>query len=172
VIEGPAEFNRFYHEDFMNLPSSSSSVQKNRALLSILVAGTVAGALDLTSAFYFYGRGVPRVIAAGLLGRGVIAQRGSGIYVLGIALHFFIAISAAAFFYAASRKLEFMKTHFVVSGLFFGIGLYLVMTLIVLPLSALHSIGPITRRDIDQGLLIHMLIIGLPIAFFVRKFSK
>ena len=112
------------------------------------------------------------MIAAGLLGRGVIANGGPGIYLLGILLHFFIAISAAAVFYAASRKLEFMTTNFVVSGLFFGIGLYLVMTLIVLPLSALHSMGPIPRRDIDQGLLIHMLIIGLPISFFVRKFSK
>jgi hypothetical protein len=155
----------------MNFSSSSSGL-KNRALQSILVGGTVAGVLDLTSAFYFYGRGVPRVIAAGLLGRGVIANGGSGIYVLGILLHFFIAISAAAVFYAASRKLEFMTTNFVVSGLFFGIGLYLVMTLIVLPLSALHSRAPLARRDVIQGLLIHMLIIGLPISFFVRKYSK
>jgi hypothetical protein len=155
----------------MNLAPSSSSGQKHRALLSILVGGTVAGVLDLTSAFFFYGRGVPRVIAAGLLGRGVL-HGGPGIYVLGIALHMFIAISAATVFYAASRKLEFMKTNFVVSGLFFGIGLYLVMTLIVLPLSALHATSPIARHDIIQGLVIHMLIIGLPISFFVRKFSK
>lgn len=156
----------------MDASSSSLSGEKRRALLSILVGGTVAGALDLTSAFYFYGRGVPRVIAAGLLGRGVIRDGGPGIYALGILLHFFIAISAATVFYAASRKLEFMKTHFIVSGLFFGIGLNLVMTLIVLPLSALHATGPLARRDLIQGLLIHMLIIGLPISFFVRRYSQ
>jgi hypothetical protein len=150
----------------------NDSAKKYRALLSILVGGAVAGAFDLTSAFYFYGRGVPRVIAAGLLGRGVIANGGAGIYVLGILLHFFIAISAAAVFYFASRKLEFMTTHWIVSGLFFGIGLNLVMTLIVLPLSALHASAPIARRDLIQGLLIHMLIIGLPIAFFARRYSK
>jgi hypothetical protein len=155
----------------MNSALSSSSGQKHRALLSILVGGTVAGVLDLTSAFFFYGRGVPRVIAAGLLGRGVL-HGGPVIYMLGIVLHMFIAISAATIFYAASRKLHFMKTNFVVSGLFFGIGLYLVMTLIVLPLSALHATGPLARHEIIQGLLIHMLIIGLPISFFVRKFSK
>ena len=150
----------------------NDSAKAYRALLPILVGGLVAGALDLTSAFYFYGRGVPRVIAAGLLGRGVIANGGPGIYVLGILLHFFIALSAAAVFYFASRKLEFMTAHWVVSGLFFGIGLNLVMTLIVLPLSALHASAPIPRRDLIQGLLIHMLIIGLPIAFFTRRYSK
>jgi len=156
----------------MDAVTSSLSGEKPRALLSILVGGLIAGALDLTSAFYFYGRGVPRVIAAGLLGRGVIGGSGTGVYVLGILLHFFIALSAAAVFYLVSRKLEFMTAHFIVSGLFFGIGLNLVMTLIVLPLSALHASAPIPRRDLIQGLLIHMLLIGLPIAFFARRYSK
>jgi hypothetical protein len=150
----------------------NASPRTYRALLSILVGGLTAGVLDLTSAFYFYGRGVPRVIAAGLLGRGVIGGSGAGVYVLGILLHFFIAISAAAVFYFASRKLEFMTTHWIVSGLFFGIGLNLAMSLIVLPLSALHASAPIARRDLAQGLLIHMLLIGLPIAFFTRRYSK
>ena len=56
----------------------NDSTKAYRALLPILVGGLVAGALDLTSAFYFYGRGVPRVIAAGLLGRGVIGGQRSG----------------------------------------------------------------------------------------------
>ena len=52
----------------------NDSAKTYRALMPILVGGLAAGALDLTSAFYFYGRGVPRVIAAGLLGRGVMAE--------------------------------------------------------------------------------------------------
>jgi len=46
------------------------------------------------------------------------------------------------------------------------------MNLIVLPLSAIHFKGPYTLRGLIQGLLIHMICIGLPISFSVRQFSK
>ena len=49
---------------------------------------------------------------------------------------------------------------------------FLVMNLIVLPLSAIHFKGPYTLRGLIQGLLIHMICIGLPISFSVRQFSK
>ncbi len=138
---------------------------------AILVGGGVAGAFDLISAYVSYGRNVPRGIAAGLLGSSA-RQGGIGVYILGIALHFFIALSAAAVYYTVSRKLRFMIEHPLVSGLFFGIGLFLVMNLIVLPLSAIHFSGPYTYRGLVQGLLIHMILIGLPISYSVRKFSR
>jgi len=65
-----------------------------------------------------------------------------------------------------------MVQHPVVCGLFFGIAVFLVMNLIVLPLSAIHFKGPYTLRGLIQGLLVHMICIGLPISFSVRQFSK
>ena len=65
-----------------------------------------------------------------------------------------------------------MRPHFVVCGLFFGIGLDLVVQLIVLPLSGLHSTGPLPIRGLIQSLLVHMFPIGLPIACSERRFSK
>jgi hypothetical protein len=59
-----------------------------------------------------------------------------------------------------------------VCGLFFGIAVYLVMNLIVLPLSALHATLPIALRDLIQGLLVHMIVIGLLISFSVRRFAR
>jgi Na+/alanine symporter len=141
------------------------------ALLPILVGGLAAGVLDLTAAFILYGPRVPYVIAGGLLGPSA-ARGGAGTYALGIALHFFIACSAAAVYYTASRSLEFLKEHALVSGLFYGIAVYLVMTLIVLPLSALHTRGPFPLAALIQGLLVHMFCIGLPISFSVRRYSK
>jgi asparagine N-glycosylation enzyme membrane subunit Stt3 len=135
------------------------------------VGGLIAGTLDLTAAYISYGANVPRGIAAGLLGPGA-RQGGLGPYILGIFIHFFIAMSAAFVFYLASQKLGFMIQHPVVCGLFFGIALFLVMNLIVLPLSAIHFKGPYTLRGLIQGLLIHMICIGLPISFSVRQFSK
>jgi hypothetical protein len=87
-------------------------------------------------------------------------------------LHFFIAFSAAAIYYAASRKLRFMTEHSLVCGLFFGAAVQEVMNLIVLPLSALHSRGPFTLHDLILGLVVHMVVVGLPISFSVRRFAK
>ncbi len=155
----------------MSATSTTLRVQGPTAVLAIFVGGPIAGALDLTSAFILYGPGVPRGIAAGLLGRTAF-QGGVGTYVLGILLHFLIACSAAAIYYAASRKLEFMIEHAVVCGLFYGIAVFLVMNLIVLPLSALHAKGPYQLVALVRGLLIHMILIGLPIALSVRRFSR
>ena len=79
---------------------------------------------------------------------------------------------AAAVYYAAGRKLEFLRTHPFVCGLFFGIAVFLVMTLIVLPLSALHSTGPFTLDVLIRQVLIHMILVGLPISYSVRQFAR
>ena len=155
----------------MNTTSAALSLHRTQALPAILVGGLIAGALDLISAFLTYGWRVPRGIASGLLGP-TARQGGLGTYVLGVALHFFIALAAASIYYAASRKLEFLKDHPLVCGLFFGIAVFLVMNLIVLPLSAIHAKGPFPLAGLIQGLLVHMVCIGLPISFSVWRYSK
>lgn len=144
---------------------------KGNARLAIAVGGLVAGTLDLTQAMILFGARIPLVIAAGLLGRSAF-QGGAAIYVLGVLLHYFIATSAAAIYYGASRKLRFLVEHPLVCGLFFGMAVELVMSLVVLPLSALHSKGPYSLRDLILGLLVHMVVVGLPISFSVRRFGR
>jgi len=133
--------------------------------------GGIAGTLDLLQACILFGWNIPLVIAGGLLGRQAF-HGGVGTCVLGVALHFFIACSAAAVYYAASRRLRFMTEHPLVCGLFFGAAVEEVMNLIVLPLSALHARGPYKLHDLILGLLVHMVVVGLPISFSVRRFAK
>ena len=45
---------------------------KKSALLAIGVGGLIAGALDITQAITLFGKKVPLVIAAGLLGKGAL----------------------------------------------------------------------------------------------------
>ncbi len=152
--------------------SPAVSIQRRPILLAILIGGLAAGAFDLTSAFITYGWGVPRGIASGLLGARAF-QGGVATWILGVVLHFVIAFSAATVYCLASRKLEFLRDHFFVCGLFYGIAIFLVMNLIVLPLSAVpFKVGPFTVRAMIQGLLVHMFLIGLPISFSLRQFSK
>jgi hypothetical protein len=147
-----------------------TSIQSLSLLKPILAGGLIAGSLDLIAAFMISGWGVPRAIAAGLLGRHAL-QGGAGTWVLGVFLHYVIAFSAATIYCLASLKLDFLKPHFVICGLFYGIAIYLVMSLIVVPMSGLHSRGPYQLHVLIRGLLIHMFIIGLPIASSLRKFS-
>jgi hypothetical protein len=151
--------------------SAAGTSRKSNALLAIAAGGGIAGVLDLTQALILFGRRVPLVIAAGLVGRQAF-QGGAGTYVLGVVLHFFIACSAAAIFYGASRRLRFMTEHPLVCGLFFGAAVEEVMNLIVLPLSALHAKGPYTLHELQLGLVVHMIVVGLPISFSVRRFGR
>ena len=156
----------------MNEISFVQSSQRKNGLLPILIGGLSAGILDLTQALVLFGTRVPLGIAAGLLGRQAAHGGGISIYVLGVFLHFFIALSAASVYYAASRKLEFLKEHWLICGLVYGAIVDQVMTLIVLPLSALHAAGPYKLQDLLLGIGIHMITVGLPIAFSVRRFAR
>lgn len=150
-------------------------MKRSRVLPTIASAGLIAGILDITSAFVIAeikGTGSIRMlqgIASGLLGQrsfeGEMATAG-----LGLAIHFLIAFTAAAVFYAASQKLSSLTQHVVVSGLLYGIAVYIVMYWMVVPLAfpnARHSMS----RDVT-AVIIHIVLIGLPIALVVRCFSN
>src|SRR6266404_434695 len=115
-------------------------MKRSRVLPTIASAGLIAGILDITSAFVIAGiKGTGSIrmlqgIASGLLGQrsfeGEMATAG-----LGLAIHFLIAFTAAAVFYAASQKLSSLTQHVVVSGLLYGIAVYIVMYWMVVPLA-------------------------------------
>jgi len=151
--------------------SAPAPVVKRNAALAIGVGGLLAGTLDLIQACILFGLKVPLAIAGGLLGERAF-HGGAAVYVLGVLLHFFIAFSVTAIFYGASRRLTFMTEHPLVCGLFFGMAVELVMGYVVLPLSALHDRGPYRLHDVLQGLIVHMVVIGLPIAYSVRRFAR
>ena len=155
----------------MTIHSGARRFDQSNALLAIAVGGLSAGIVDLAQALILFGAKVPLGIAAGLLGRQAL-HGGIGVYILGVLLHFFIALSAATVYYVASRRLEFLKEHWLICGLFYGAAVDQIMTLLVLPLSALHARGPYKLHDLILGLLVHMVTVGLPISFSVRRFAS
>jgi hypothetical protein len=146
-----------------------------RALRAIITASLVVGVLDILSAFViWWQRGVAlqrglQGIAAGLLGTKSY-ERGMATAGLGLALHFFVALVVVSIFYMASRKIPFLTKQPFVSGVFYGIGVYLVMYWIVLP-----TVFSTFRHRPSNELLelaIHICLIGLPTAFIVRRYSE
>ena len=153
-----------------------SSTSEHRALRAVVAGGAAAGVLDILAAFSVYGlRGVGPVrilqsISSGLLG--VEAFRGGGpTAALGLALHFFIATVAAAVYTLGSRLLPPLARRPLMFGPLYGVAVYLVMTFVVLPLSALP------RRPFSPGLaaillVVHMVCVGLPIALAVHRYAS
>jgi hypothetical protein len=119
-----------------------------------------------------FGAKSPLVIAAGLLGPQNAFRGGAAIYILGVLLPFLIVLSAAAVYFAASRRLHFLIEYPLICGLFLGTAIDHVMRLIVLPFSALHSRGPYQYHDLVLGLVAHMILVGLPISFSVQRFGR
>jgi uncharacterized membrane protein YagU involved in acid resistance len=143
---------------------------------AILWAGLIAGTLDITDALVFYGlRGVPPVrllqnIASGLIGRGAF-QGGLSTAALGLLLHFAIAYSAASVYYLLSRSFGLLNRRLVVCGLLYGLGAYLFMNHVVLPLTFPNR-APLSGIALVNGVLAVMLFIGLTISIVVNRCSR
>jgi len=150
---------------------------------SILWGGTAAGMLSLSAALIF-GRiqgirssVVLQCIASGLLSD-IAFMGGSFTAALGAALHFVIAFGVAIVYCVMARKLSFMNKLFFIVGPIYGIVVCLVMKMVILPLSGfptvlLQSPHP-TFRGINLAieLLIHMFLVGYPIALAAAHFLE
>ncbi|MEO8633998.1 MAG: hypothetical protein ABI587_01865 [Gemmatimonadales bacterium] len=139
---------------------------------AMLLGTLTVGSLDLLDAIiFFHLRGVAPIrilqsIASGLLGKGAF-EGGAATAILGTALHFFIAWMVVLTYYLASRRLPLMVNSPWVCGPVYGLLVYAVMNLIVVPLSRANHASPSTPVLIN-GLLIHALGVGLPSALFAR----
>jgi hypothetical protein len=154
------------------MEASSSSARSVRA---VLMAGGVAGVLDFTAATVNAGVSparVARYVASGLLGPAAF-RGGAGTVVLGFACHFFIALVAAAVYWAASRKLGFLLERPVVWGVLYGVGVYVVMNFVVVPLSAVPPRPwPPPLVPMARMVGIHMFCVGLPISLTLRRCAR
>jgi len=157
----------------MTEPSSTSS----NAFLAIFWGGLACGVFDITQAmvaFYLQSGLKPMTVlqsvASGLLGRASF-QGGAKTAALGAFLHFFIAFSWAAIYYVASRRLTFMVEKPVMAGMIYGEFVWIIMTFVVLPLSAIHRWPTWNKASIITGPIGHVFLVGLPIALAVRRWA-
>jgi hypothetical protein len=139
---------------------------------AILWGGFLAGLLDALDAVWFFRAAPGRIfqsIASGLLGPAAF-QGGWAAVLLGVALHFLIATTAAAVYVLASRRLPTLIRQAVPWGLAHGVGVFLVMNQIVVPLSQARQ-AAFSLPWLLNGLIGHALLVGLPIALCARRFA-
>jgi hypothetical protein len=156
--------------------NSSSIAQSSRAFPAIFWAGLLCGITDISAAFItWYPRGIKparvlRGVAAGLLGPKSLTG-GWHTALLGVAIHFFVAFSAATVFYLASRKLTFMVRQPLLYGPIYGILVYTFMYWVVMPLSA-RPPGKFSLFNTVIAIITHIICVGTPIALVESHFSR
>lgn len=142
----------------------------------IVMAGLLAGVLDLAaSSTLMRTRGISfeqllQTICSGALGPSAY-KGGKKTVAGGLFFHFLIAFTAAAIYYAISRQWNPLLSHPWLSGLTYGIAVHLVMSLIVVPLSAAPKRKFSAQAFLIQ-LVIHILFVGLPIALTTSYLSQ
>ncbi len=142
---------------------------ENPRFRAVLVGGSIAGALDILYALTFAAVNgtmpmrLLQVVASGLLGE-TAYEGGMPVAFLGLCLHFGLSYLWAMCFVAVALRYARLVQRPALTGAVFGIGVFLVMNLVVLPLSAFPH--PVTFRQpgATLDLLSHMFLFGVPIA--------
>lgn len=154
---------------------SRTTYPQSSAARAIFAAGFTCGVLDITAAFVNWtlrGVGPERLlqaIASGLLGPQAF-HSGWLTAALGLAFHFFIGFSAATVFYLASRKLQFLTDRAILSGIAYGVAVYIVMYWIVIPLSRIQPM-PFSLSQTILAIAVHIVCVGLPISLNIRRYA-
>jgi uncharacterized membrane protein YagU involved in acid resistance len=153
-------------------------MRRNPAAFAILVGGSIAATFDIIYAMVYSWirakvppEAIMQSVASGLLGQRAY-EGGAATALLGLALHYAMALVIASIFWLASRRLRFMTERAVLAGLLYGVCVWFVMNFIVLPLSAFPT--PITHAPLRMAINVvaHMLLFGLPIALAARAASR
>jgi len=141
---------------------------------AILIGGALGGLLDITFAISFamYNGLTPerllQVVASGLVGRSAFSG-GFATAALGLACHFVLSLAWMTLFFTAARQAPSLAARPLISATGYGMVVFLVMRLVVLPLSAFPN--PVTFKPLATtlDLLSHMFLFALPIVWATRR---
>ena len=155
---------------------------KRSFFASALIAGLIAGALDITAAcIHAYLRNetppinVLKFVASGALGPQAL-RGGTEMAVYGLLFHFLIAISFTFFFFLLATKFPSLVKFPILTAIIYGAFVWAFMRYVVLNYISTIAIKPIVGWDVIKhqiiGAVILMICIGLPNALLARKYIK
>ncbi len=149
-------------------------METKKSFKTILISGLVDGNLDAVAGvivyyiwFGFNPFQVLQYIASGVHGPSAI-NSGALMVIAGLIYHFIIAFTVAAIYFYAYPKISLLRDYKVIAGLAFGVGIWLLMNLIVLPNSNIPK-GPFDLGLAIVGILWHAVLVGLPTDKYYSK---
>jgi hypothetical protein len=144
-------------------------------LFTALLVGTLDISYAILFSYFRSGTSPERLlqsVATGWFGRDAAFAGGAATAAAGLGFHFLIAFTITAIFFAASTRLTWLRARPFVSGPLYGIGVYAVMNYVVIPLSRIGVRPSPPPIVLVSGLLVHMFLIGTPIALGARRAGR
>lgn len=144
---------------------------------AILAAGLIAAVLDILNPIIVWGlKGVPaerilQSVSAGLLGKAAFSG-GVATAALGLVAHTLIMLGAATFYYFASRRLPVMNRWPWIAGPAFGLGFYVFMNYLVVPLSLATNKAPSGWFPVLNQMFCHLVLVGLTFSLIISRARK
>jgi hypothetical protein len=163
----------------MSTIASSSPVTRSSLLRLSVIAGLIIGAADEIIYHWFVTNvlgGVPLIsvyqyIASGALGNAAFAG-GIATALLGVLFHYLISIVIAGVFILSANRIPLLRRYLIPGSLLYGFGVFIVMNMIVTPLSATPPLPTPTMSQLIVMILDHILIFGLLLGILVQRNAK
>jgi uncharacterized membrane protein YagU involved in acid resistance len=145
---------------------------------TILTAGLVAAFLDITSVIIIYTLIIPvttaerilQSVAAGAFGKAAY-EGGWNMALAGLLFHTFVALVFAAFYMLIYPYWKKFFNNPAVAGFFYGICVWCVMNLLVLPLIS-GKMTPFNWQPFLIGIGLIIFMVGIPIALITERYYR
>jgi hypothetical protein len=159
----------------MSAIASKSHDTRNSLLRSIVLGGLIIFILQFTHIWIVATliQGSPfttvwQFIASGALGMAAF-EGGITTALLGVLFHLIISLVIAGVFIVSANRIPLLRRYAIPGALLYGLGVYFVMNMVVTPLSAAPPLPPPTTPWLVEGMLEHVLAVGLPLGLIVRR---
>ena len=152
--------------------TQSDSLSSAGPWRTIILTGLLAGTLDAIAAIVVSQASpaaVFKFIASGAFGAGKAFSGGDIMIVWGVLFHYFIALSWTVLFFFMYPALPWMRKNKYITGLLYGIFVWIIMNRVVIPLSEIPQ-RPFNLKGALTGMSILMVAIGLPISILTHRY--
>ncbi|MES1215798.1 MAG: hypothetical protein ABUT20_09780, partial [Bacteroidota bacterium] len=135
------------------MPTATQVQRSDKPTKAILLAAIVAGTLDASAAMINYKINVPdgnplkvwRYVGSGVFGTDSLTKDLITMAIPGLLFHFLIAFLFTLFFFFIFPRIKGLRKNLIITGLLYGIFVWLVMNLIVVPFSNVPDKGKLWR---------------------------
>ena len=143
--------------------------------VAILIAGLVAGTLDIGTALvqYYLKTGkdlsdVLRFVASGFFGKPAFTG-GTTMAVAGLFFHYVVAFIWTIIFFLLYPRIALLRKNIILPAILYGAFVWLIMNEVVLPLCAAPA-QPFVLKQAAIAMLILICAIGLPLSIFAKRY--
>ena len=107
-------------------------------------------------------------LASGVMGMAAF-EGGIATAVLGLLIHLIVSVVIAAVFILAADRIPLLRRHPIAGSLLYGFGVFVVMNMLVIPLSAAPALPTPALPWLIEALVEHIVVVGLPLGILARR---